>query len=285
MGKCLDLTNKYVQWLKPQVEEKTGIRLENIVVNNISEHPKYGLEKHPNNALMIVEWQMQDTVFMFENRYKNKPIEHACLGLAHELSHLLHFKLLNEEDSKFEPIESEYHSKAPLLSEKEYDKEYPKYKKKFDAHIERRKSIQYGFSNPKLSEGFAEYMSLDFFNYLYDSKTRNLALKQSAAFINHADENIPNSEIGYNFFRKVLSVIGRDKVFEVAKSPPISKIEVRMPLLYLLRRYPLQGVKNIPKFLTRSIKTKILKKKYGYAPFDFVEKGSGKGKVGKALPT
>lgn len=120
-------------------------------------------------------------------------------------------------------------------------------------------------------EGFAEYMCLDNLLDVYDNKALKdvIERRDSISDYKHFSPEDKPYERGYKFFRKVLSIIGEDKVLEVAKSPPISEIEVRTPLLYRLRKYTTKGIKNTPKFLTRGMKTKILKKLFGYAPFDF----------------
>lgn len=255
-GLNIHYANQWVKEFKPRIEERTGIKLEDIVVRDIESDPEFDIDYH-SDARMFVTPRYRNAIFMNEKKYEDN-YGFIPIDVAHELVHLAHDYLIREgiKKTKFLPLKV-------------------------------WKIIQY-YKLKSFKEGFAEYMSLDNLTNLYGGMYFDEELKRKGRILSsYRDFPVKSKPYaqGYKFFKKVLSVIGKDKYLEVAKSPPISEIEVKIPLLYLLRRYPLQGVKNIPKFFTRSIKTKILKKKYGHAPFDFVEKGSGKGKVVKALPT
>jgi len=242
MGKYLSFANGCIQKFKPIIEERTGTKLENIIAKEESEYPGFAPEYHKNTGMFVCSKNYPDAIFVHETIYdKNKNL----LGtipreITHELAHLVHRKII-------------YNLKETNPRE-DISRLVKRYKK-----------------SKSFREGFAEYISLNYLADLYDNQTLKRVwgdLGWRASYLNFSPKFIPY-ERGYKFFRKVLSVVGKDKIFEVARSPPISEIEVKIPLLYLLRRYPAQGVKNIPKFFTRSIKTKIFKKKYGYAPFDF----------------
>lgn len=240
MGKYLSLIQDYAQQFKPIIEEKTGIKLEEIIVRNSFEYPNSNLYPHLRGAPMFVALaEYPNTVFVKDYDFENENVVFTSIhiGVAHELSHIIYLKLAVE---KLRTIKSK-----PA-----------------------RERLIKGLKSTSFQEGFAEYMSLDSLTDVYDDKTKY--------FLNsyHDDlepRNGPHKR-GYEFFRKVLGVIGKDKVFEVARSPPISEIEVKIPFLYLLRRYPAQGIRNIPKFITRNIRNirpKILKKLHRYAFLDF----------------
>lgn len=237
MGKYLSLTQDYVQQFKPIIEEKTGIQLEEIIVRNSSEYPNSNLHPHLYGAPMFVSpAEYPNTVFVKDHDPETANVIFASdpIDVVHELSHFIYLKLAVE---KLRTIKSKP-SRERLIK---------------------------GWKSRSFKEGFAEYMSLDSLIDVYDDKTKY--------FLNSYHDDLeprdgPHKR-GYEFFRKVLGVIGKDKVFEVARSPPISEIEVRVPLLYLLRRYPAKGIRNAPKFFIKSIKTKIIKKLHGRAPFDF----------------
>ena len=241
MGKYLSFANQCIQKFKPVIEEKTGIKLEDVIAKEASEYPLFDSNYSPD-ALMFVVSGYDNSVFVNEKKYEEmgKSLNKIPGGVAHELAHLAHRKLIRKvrESNPREDI-------SRLVK---------RYKK-----------------SRSFREGFAEYMSHTYLNDIYDHKTYREVWKDmmwDACYRNFSPEDNPY-ERGYKFFRKVLSVIGKDKVFEVARSPPINELEVKIPLLYLLRRYPAQGVRNIPEFLTKAIRTKLLKRIYGNASLDF----------------
>jgi len=242
MGKYLSFANQCIQKFKPVIEEKTGVKLEDVIGKEASEYYKRDEDYSPDIS-MFVDMGCDNSIFVNEKRYEemgDRSLYKIPRGVAHELAHLAHRKLIKKV--------RETNPKADI------SRSVKRYKK-----------------SESFREGFAEYMSLTYLNDAYDYETYREVWKdmmRNAGYDNFLPRGKPY-ERGYKFFRKVLSVIGKDKVFEVARSPPLNELEVRMPLLYLLRRYPAQGIRNIPKFFTKAIRTKLLKKIYGYAPSDY----------------
>lgn len=241
MGEYLSFADKCIQKFKPIIEERTRTKLEDVIAKDICTMPDY-VDDAYHGTRMLVSHKCPDSIFVNQDDYERDKASFSEIpvGVAHELAHLAHRKLIDKvrEGDKRADI-------SGLV------KRYRKSK--------------------SFREGFAEYTSLNHLIDVYDDE----AVKKAAAAIGHiggyskfSREGKPY-ERGYKFFRKVLNVIGEDKVFDVARSPPIAELEVRMPILYLLRKYPAKGIKNIPKFLAKGIRTKILKTLYGYAPFDF----------------
>lgn len=234
MGEYFCFAKQCLQKFKPVIEQITGTKLEDIIVKHSFEYP--GFKQYSDyfrNNLMFTAVDYPNTIFVNEENFdkQNKSFAQIRISLSHELSHLVHDELIKEE---FETFESES-KKETLLS-------------------------RYCRSQ-SFCEGFAEYMSIDQLRRLYDQETLFELVTRMNRLSHYQDcspEFTPYGR-GHKFFRKVLSVIGKDKVFEVARSPPISEIEVRMPLLYLLRRYPTKGIRNIPKFFIKNMKTKITK--------------------------
>jgi hypothetical protein len=229
MGKYLTLTQDYAQQFKPIIEERTGTNLEEILAKDICTKPNY-VDDDYHDTLMLVDNRCPDSIFVNQDIYERDYKSVSTIPI--DVAHEL----------------------SHLVHYRIVDK---KSKNRY------RKSRSF-------REGFAEYMAFDHLLDIYDREAFKEAVKTSNRY--HWDifsKKLRHYERGYKFFRKVLGVIGRDKVFEVARSPPISEIEVKIPFLYLLRRYPAQGVRNIPNFFTKAIRTKILKKIYGYAPLDF----------------
>jgi hypothetical protein len=241
MGEYLHFANDMVQKLEPVIERRTGTRLENMLVEDSSAYAGSDSDKL-RNAYMFVNGAYPNTIFMNERRYDKEedPFGAIPRGVTHELAHLAHRKLIEKV-------------------------------RETDIRADMSRLVKRYRKSRVFREGFAEYLSLDHLRDIYEYQTfkkvaRDIRLVSS--YYNSPDALRPYEQ-GYKFFKKVLSVIGKDKVFDIARSPPLYEAEVRMPLLYLLRRYPAKGIKNIPKFLIRNIKTKIYKKKHGYAPFDF----------------
>jgi len=236
MGNYLSLANQYVQKLKPIIEEKTGIKLEDVIIQDSSQYPNRNLHPHLYGAPMFVSpAEYPNTIFVTDFNFDaNVVFTSTPIDVVHELSHLIYLKLVVEQLRTIKSKPS-------------------------------RERLIKGWKSRLFKEGFAEYMSLDSLIDVYDDKTQY--------FLNLYHDTLEPTDgphkIGYKFFKNVLSVIGKDKVFEIARSPPISELEVGMPLLYLLRRYPAQGIRNVPKFLAKGVRTKILKTLYGYAPFDY----------------
>lgn len=244
MGKHFSFAKQCVHRFKPVIEQMTGTKLEDIVVKHSSEYPRFKpCSDYFRRNLMFTPTDYPNTIFVTEKNFDKKKRLYALIPkfTSHELSHLVHDELIKEE---LQAIESES-KKARLLNR--YEK------------------------GESFREGFAEYMSLNHLRAIYEQQTLFELITEVNRLSSYGDfsSEFRPYERGYKFFRKVLSVIGRDKVFEVARSPPISEIEVRMPLLYLLRRYPGKGIRNAPKFFVKRIKTKIIKKVHGRAPFDF----------------
>lgn len=231
MGKHLDLANEYVQWLKPRVEEKTWIRLDDIVVKDSSKY--YPLVEHEDNdsinpdTLMFICRSYPNTIFMPEDHYdKNTLISEIYTSVAHEVAHLIHDIINKEEAAKLFPELSEDNDLSEEYALRELER-MDKYLNNYE-----RKSFQ---------EGFAEYLSLDYILDIYDEKTQFFAKCKSTDLLRYKKiyPGTPETiyEIGYNFFKEVLGILGKDKFLKMARSPPISEIEVKMPFLYLSRNH------------------------------------------------
>ncbi len=233
MGIYLSFANKCLQYLKPQVEKKFRTKLEDMVVKDSYDCPLFNQDPdYFSDNLMFVARDYPDTIFITEKNHDKKYILLSSIPreLNHELAHKVHHELITEE----------FLVRDKTKSLKRYNKNKP------------------------FREGFAEFASLDYLTDIYDineleqAKIREGVIGRYGKF---SPKNEPYAQ-GYKFFRKVLSTIGKDKLLEVAKSPPISKVEVKFPILYLLRKYPSKGIKNIPKFLKHGLKTKVLRDQY-----------------------
>ncbi len=247
MGKYLSLANDRAQHFQPLIEQSTGIKLEDVVVKGSSEYPGIEQDKRSRQGLMFVSTEYPDTIFFNQKNYhedgKSPTDITVSEGIAHELSHLTHRQMVKE---KWQRTKKES-AKARL------SKRY--------------------WKSTSFREGFAEYMALTHLltlNIYDEPEATKIAGK--ATLVGSSLNCSPAAKLhkrGYKFFRKVLSVIGQDKVYEVARSPPISEKEIKIPLLYLLRRYPIKGLKSIPKVIINNTKSKILIRKYGCAGLCF----------------
>lgn len=249
MGKYLSFAKQCLQDFQPKVEERTGIRLEELVVRDPTNIPyRFALKGKDDDATMFTlpYHPYENIVFVNEKNCREDKLP-VPYGITHEIVHKVHDKMMEGEVKK---------TKGSKILRRLWN--VWKYKR-----FDKMRSFQ---------EGFAEYVSLD---YLVDIQNDHKTLREIAkkrrdlgSYSNFKPEGIPY-ERGYKFFRKVLYVIGEDNIFEVAKSPPMSEIEVKIPLLYILRKYPIKGIWYMPDFLFRSLKTKIIKKICGYVDFDF----------------
>lgn len=234
MSTNLHYANQCAKEFKPIIEEKLGVKLE-----DMHSKPEYTTDNYSDRTMFVTPFY-RNTIFMDEENCCSKWYSIAK-GVVHELSHLVHDQLIKE---KGETIKSN-------LAKKWFFGRY--------------------YTNRAFREGFCEYMSLTDLIDIYDEQDfRKVA--RSAGLTGGYFDFLPcfkPYETGYKFFRKVLGVIGKDKVLEVARSPPISEIEVKMPLLYLLRKYPQQAIRSIPKFLRENIRKRIFKRSHGYAPLGF----------------
>jgi hypothetical protein len=255
MGKYLSLTEECVQILKPVIEERTGTDLGEIVVKTMRTLPDhYNKDHHDQSDFYMFarkggfirpKVREPEAIYVNEDVYEteNAP-EKIPRHVNHELAHFAYHKIVEKK------IKDKSSKLLSILGTRRC------------------------YRSKSFIEGFCEYLSLNYLTDLYDDQTCKEVWKnimRNASYRNFSPEEVPY-ERGYKFFRKVLGVIGKDKVFEVARSPPISEIEVKIPFLYLLRRYPAQGIRNTPKFFTRNIRNirpKILKKLHRYAFLDF----------------
>jgi len=225
---------QWLQTLKPVVQERTGITLDEIVVKSMREFPWFSANDY-SNVLMFVNRAdcCKNAIFVNGNNYKEKGAGTIPLHVAHELSHLIHYEIIKEQVDKI---------RLPIY--------------------ERWKMTRY--ENESFMEGFAEYLSIDYLagadswvDRLAEIRKRKFNLYEEANYIPIPK---PVSYRGYKFFEKVLDVIGKDKVLEVARAPPLCELEMKNPLLYILRRYPIKGIRNIPKFAVKDIREKMRKR-------------------------
>jgi len=263
MGQYLSFAKQCLKEIKPKVEERTGVKLEDLVVRDPSGIPEFSSEK--DSLMFITPYFLYDDVVFVNEKNCIKEQLPAPLGITHELAHKVHEELIGRELDKTE------------------DSKFPKFFLNMWKYRRYNKMISF-------KEGFAEYMALDHLSDIHDDAQTLQEITEErrnfGSYLSFGPRISPN-EKGYKFFKKVLFAIGQDKVIDVASSPPMGEIEVNMPLLYVLRKYPLKGIWNIPKFFARSLTTKIVKEAFGYADFDFpnkAKKGSDKGKVSKASP-
>jgi len=109
--------------------------------------------------------------------------------------------------------------------------------------------------NRFLQEGFCEFLSLDMFpKYSNNSQIQRLAEQDRSNLLElaHAcrfkgryryDPNIPPSAIGYEFFRTVTRIVGREKMNTIIMNPPDTVDQFYNPTLYLekIGGYPAKG--------------------------------------------
>lgn len=242
MGKYLSFVNECIQNFKPIIEEKTGIKLEDVIAREASEYPDFDTDDH-SNVPMFVDNDYPGTIFVNEEIY-GKIEDHfskMTLHTTHELSHLAHKKLI-----------------INLLKEKVLEQNLqPPFK-------EARK-IAYKYHKSKsFREGFAEWMSLKKLFNIYEKKIQNRAIEEMISIL--SGEGCPERksyERGYKFYDQVMKATCGE-IFKVARSPPIYELEVRIPLLYLLRRFPAKTIKSMPRLVAEGIKKNYLKAYYRY---------------------
>jgi len=167
---------------------------------------------------------------MIEDCFDKMPYNNKIYtSVAHELAHIVHGKIHDEEAYRLFP---------PKREGEDY-RSIPK--KEIYREIISLARFLKNISRKSFEEGFAEYFSLDYILGMYDKRTRVFAEGRSESLLRyklHRKTSKIDSEAGYNFFKEVLSIIGEDKLFEVARKPPISESEIKTPRLYLLRNYP-----------------------------------------------
>ena len=127
--------------------------------------------------------------------------------------------------------------------------------------------------NKSFIEGFAEYLSLDELVDVYNSGEQEQVWQVRNKRSCYSKDN-PDNEYGrgYKFFRKVLNVLGSDKLEEVAVTHPLNDLEVNIPLLYLLRTNPVKTIPKIPFFAQKYVKA-MKRKRFvgsGHMGFPFV---------------
>jgi len=230
MGKYLDLANKYVKLLKPKIDKRMGIKLEDIIVKDASSYqPPLKPENFDDSRiLMFVDPKyFKDTIFMYENHYDEHTLDSEInVCVAHELAHLVHNKINKEKERELFLGLKDVND----VSEEDLALESKIIMEHYDNH-----------ERTSFLEGFAKYLSLDYILDLYDEKTQFFAKCVSIDLLRykmHAQTPEDDYQIGYNFFKKILDIIGKEKFLEIARSPPMSETEIRAPLLYLLRKYP-----------------------------------------------
>jgi len=234
MGEYKTYAEKCIQRFKKPIEERTGTKLENLIVQELSNHPviKDCMEDYDITLMMTVPRVNPSRIFIIEENYRKlrKPLEAVAEGIVHEMTHLAHKEIVEEMSVN-------------------------------TIHMSKRNMFQ---------EGFAMYMALDHMRDLYTEKELKYIDKERESFGSYKEfkESLKPYGRGYKFFRKILGVIGDDNMMELVKNPPSYEIEMKFPLLYLLNHYPGLGFKNFGKFVSKARETRKIKKKKGIAPFD-----------------
>ena len=249
MGKYLPYANECIQKFKPAVEENAGIRLEDVVAKEAAEHPDFHTDyEFADYAAMFVDREYPGIIFVNEKKYDQleDSLSEITLGITHELAHLAHAKLIQTEIAR--NILKKENGQCTLSSMQDAINYFNKY-----------------WKSQSFREGFAESISLKGLFNLYDRHTRNEALEQmiSLASYKKFPKRLRPYEKGYKFYSKVMRVL-QAGILEIARSPPINEIEVRIPLLYLLRRCPAKTIKTMPRLIAEDIKNKYQKAYYKF---------------------
>lgn len=217
MGKYLELAKQYGEKFKPVVGKEVRVNLEDIVVRDHI----YDYYTHNMNDASMYVWPRGSTVYVYENNIgkKDEPESFTPVAVVHELLHITQDRLF---EKKYEKLKAK-----PILSI-------------YANWILRRYDKASAFH-----EGFAVYTSLNHMKEIYNQTIKKYTCKTENDLGPHNFGRTPIYIQGYKFFKKVLNTIGKDKLWEVATSPPLYKLEVRIPILYLLRQYPKEWIKSI----------------------------------------
>lgn len=248
MGEYIQLAQHYANKLKPLVERKvrkTGIELEDIIIedalSDVSSDHEADLSE---GTSMYVRPFIPNRIYAYEQSLEKKkhPESFIPMAIIHELSHIV-------QDN--------------LIKKRRWDlsQTSPRYARWFWNRYDKIHSF---------NEGFAEYMSLNYLADMYTDvleKVKQEELEPRKAnlssykkdFTHNLSANSIYRARGYKFFKNVISALGEEKLMEVASKPALHEIEIRIPLLYLMRNYPMKGIKNIPKLMYQSIKRRIKK--------------------------
>lgn len=232
-SKLIRLANEFSQKFKPRIEERVGVKLEDIPFLDINESPEMKDKNLHLNGKMIIKFLHHKgevytpLVYVDEQKYRFDFIKryHIARSVVHEISHFVHHKIFDREIERLK-------QKLP------YDS-YEKVNSLDHIINERLKFIR----ARSFREGFAQYMSLDYLIGVYQFKNQllNYMLIYERLRYSHAPDIIePKNDHrqGYLFFKKVMRKIGDGRLLEVAVTPSLNREEIQNPELYIKRNYP-----------------------------------------------
>lgn len=248
MGKYLSFANECIQNIKPAIEKKTGTRLEDVVAKEASEYPSFHTDAELSEyAAMFVDGEYPGVIFVNERKYDKveDSLSRIIFDVAHEIAHLAHAKLIQTEIAR--NILKKENGQCTLSSMQDAINYFNKY-----------------WKSQSFREGFAESISLKSLYPLYGKEVRDKVIDRMSWL---GSRNLPKAckahARGYKFYSKVCAV-SQAGILEIARSPPICELEVIIPLLYLLRRFPAKTIKKMPRLIAEDIKYKYQKAYYKY---------------------
>ncbi len=260
MDAYLAEVQRIVDHYKPLVEERTGVQLEDIVVQPFSQLRKDNFSEmkaafnergHPFFHHMIfygflvpLEWLKTKSISNTSEMLTRKGIIYAKAGLfrshfhdisktnrdvMHELGHRVH-------DAINPDIDKTVADAAPDVS-----LPFRERLKQFKVYNEER------FRISSLEEGFADYLALNFCSDLYEVPMQKHILKRKANLLKHAANNFPKKKIqdpydfrkyslGYYFFSSIAAKAGPEIAFEAIRNPDVAFDELIHPDSYLERK-------------------------------------------------
>lgn len=202
----LNKLEELVKELQPQIETQLGVELGDI---------KIGFPKDLAHDLIISG--------RCESKEEAKRIANDCYvdayGLAiAELNKIYYFSELQDDLTK----DLVLHELAHFLF---YKITKQNYNNKIESHI--------------IKEGFAEYMSIEYFYNLYTETEKMMIDSRGQYLVATCLPDIRNrsyyNALGYVFFRTITDVLGKEFAFEAIKDENITLKEILIPSLYLNR--------------------------------------------------
>lgn len=209
MGNYTDLTKDYVRRFKPAVEEKAGLDLGELIVRE--RNPEIDEFDFPmqadteNNTIIVSENVYKRNVeIMLQQGLSEKLTDHNIRfdiqhGSLHELSHLVHNKLISRYFLN-KVFHVSFEEGFAVYTSLEYLSDI--YDSDFKKNIKNTKKF---FNKP------SKYLAVSL-GFDYDPFHR-----------------------GYKFFKETLQTLGNDRLFEVGRTIPENEEELIKPGLYLKR--------------------------------------------------
>ncbi len=85
-GILIHYANQWVKEFKPCIEERTGVKLEDIVVKDVESDPEFDIDYHSDARMFVTPYQRhRNTIFMNEKKYEDN-YGFIPIDVAHKLT-------------------------------------------------------------------------------------------------------------------------------------------------------------------------------------------------------